>query len=420
MGTAYVHGYDPKEAQRLQDQAGSLLELLHADTAYPDGSSVLEAGCGVGAQTVTLARNSAGAKITSFDLSETSLTQARQAVATAGLANVTLQQADILNLPFPPASFDHVFVCFVLEHLARPVEALQALKSMLKPGGTITVIEGDHGSTYFHPDSKYASRAVDCLVDLQAAAGGDALIGRRLYPLLTGAGFGEVRVSPRMVYVDDSKPALVDGFTRKTFTAMIEGVHRALKPLLLLGREHEPELGARMRDRVVHLEACHACAGFGIEPLPGGAHVGEVCVGRHGRYHLREQHGVAPRRVLERGIGVPQPVAQRVHAPAVVAIHDLAVLVHVRDVGQRLVAEAVLAKDGGAGLGMQLAIEALGELQLPGVAELLVAEHQHGVFVHAGADDLEGCGVVDFAQVHPVYGGGETGMQLVENEGHVE
>ena len=27
-----------------------------------------------------------------------------------------------------------------------------------------------------------------------------------------------------MVYVDDSRPELVDGFTRKTFTAMIEGV----------------------------------------------------------------------------------------------------------------------------------------------------------------------------------------------------
>ena len=26
------------------------------------------------------------------------------------------------------------------------------------------------------------------------------------------------------MYVDDSRPALVDGFTRKTFTAMIEGV----------------------------------------------------------------------------------------------------------------------------------------------------------------------------------------------------
>jgi len=33
-----------------------------------------------------------------------------------------------------------------------------------------------------------------------------------------------VQVSPRMVYVDASRPDLVDGFTHKTFTAMIEGV----------------------------------------------------------------------------------------------------------------------------------------------------------------------------------------------------
>ena len=55
-------------------------------------------------------------------------------------------------------------------------------------------------------------------------AGGNALIGRQVYPLLVKARFDAVRVSPRMVYVDSSRPALVDGFTRKTFTAMIEGV----------------------------------------------------------------------------------------------------------------------------------------------------------------------------------------------------
>jgi hypothetical protein len=94
----------------------------------------------------------------------------------------------------------------------------------LKPGGTITVIEGDHGSTYFHPESDLAHRAISCQVMLQAQTGGDANIGRRLFPLLREAGFQTPRVSPRMVYVDASKPALVDGFTRKTFTAMIEGV----------------------------------------------------------------------------------------------------------------------------------------------------------------------------------------------------
>jgi len=58
MGVKYVHGYDTRENRRLQGQANTLVELLHFDTAYPAGSLVLEAGCGVGAQTVTLARNS--------------------------------------------------------------------------------------------------------------------------------------------------------------------------------------------------------------------------------------------------------------------------------------------------------------------------------------------------------------------------
>ena len=227
MTSAYVHGYDPRENLRLQDQASTLVELLHSDTSYPQGSSVLEAGCGVGAQTVTLAANSPGALITSIDVSAASVVEASKAVQTAGIHNVTLRQADIFHLPFQPESFDHVFVCFVLEHLTQPVAALRALKHVLKPGGTITVIEGDHGSTYFYPDSDYARRAVRCQVELQARAGGNALIGRALYPLLREAGFGEVHVSPRMVYADASKPALVEGFTRKTFTAMIEGIRKS-------------------------------------------------------------------------------------------------------------------------------------------------------------------------------------------------
>ena len=52
------------------------------------------------------------------------------------------------------------------------------------------------------------------------------MIGRQVYPLLAAAGFHDVRVSPRMIYVDGSRSHLVDGFTMKTFTAMIEGVRQ--------------------------------------------------------------------------------------------------------------------------------------------------------------------------------------------------
>lgn len=227
MSETYVHGYHPRENERLQDQAGTLVDLLHSDTSYPDGSSVLEVGCGIGAQTVTLAQRSPEARFTSIDISATSLAEAGRRIDQAGLTNVEFRQADIFDLPFAAESFDHVFVCFVLEHLSRPVEALAILKGLLKPGGTITVIEGDHGSTYFYPHSSAAQAAIDCLVKVQQAAGGNALIGRQIYPLMVEAGFEAVSVSPRMVYIDSSRPDLVEGFTKKTFTAMIEGVRKA-------------------------------------------------------------------------------------------------------------------------------------------------------------------------------------------------
>jgi len=221
---SYVHGYTEHEHTRLVDQATTLSELLHHDTRYPAGARVLEAGCGVGAQTVTLARNSPGAHFISIDLSVQSLDAARARVHDAAIKNVTFQQADILDLPFPEESFDHVFVCFVLEHLPCPGEGLASLLSRLKPGGTLTVIEGDHGSTFLYPDDADAHRAINCLITLQARSGGNALIGRQLYPLLAQSGLRDVKVSPRMVYVDSSRPELVEGFTRNTFTAMVDGV----------------------------------------------------------------------------------------------------------------------------------------------------------------------------------------------------
>lgn len=224
MSNAYVHGYDPRESERLADQAGTLVDLLHSDTAYPAGSTVLEAGCGVGAQTVTLAQRSFEARFTSVDVSPDSLAEAERKAGEAGIENVAFLQADIFDLPFEPESFDHVFVCFVLEHLSQPVEALETLRGLVKGGGTITVIEGDHGSAYFHPDSAVAQAAIQCLIDLQADAGGDSLIGRRVYPLMADAGFADVSVRPLAVYADGGRPEMVEGFTLKTFTAMVAGV----------------------------------------------------------------------------------------------------------------------------------------------------------------------------------------------------
>jgi len=220
----YVHGYSEAESKRLNDQAKTMSELLHYDSVWENGSLILEVGCGVGAQTKIISLKNPKAEFVAIDLSEKSLIKAQETIESLGIENVKFKQADIYDLPFTSERFDHIFVCFVLEHLDKPEQALKEIKRVLKKEGTLTVIEGDHGSTYFFPDSKVAQKAVQAQVTLQAQNGGNANIGRQLFPLLNKLEFKEIKVNPRQVYVDASKPEMVEGFIKNTFTAMIQGV----------------------------------------------------------------------------------------------------------------------------------------------------------------------------------------------------
>jgi phospholipid N-methyltransferase len=226
----YVHGYSGREALRLNDQADTLDEIIHNDTIFKKDSLVLEAGCGVGAQTKIIATKNPDSHFISIDISEESIREAKKLIKSSAINNVEFRQVDIYSLPFKDGTFDYVIICFVLEHLHNPIDALIELKRVLKEGGVIIAIEGDHGSTFFYPDSTYAHSAIDCQIQLQRQSGGNSNIGRELYPLFRSVGLNDISVSPRMVYVDASRPQLVEGFIKNTFTAMIEGVgEKAIK-----------------------------------------------------------------------------------------------------------------------------------------------------------------------------------------------
>ena len=218
----YVHGYSPRETQRLQEQSEILEELLHSDTFYSAGEKVLEAGCGVGGQTVILARKSPGAEFTSIDISGESLDEAKTRIEQNGIVNTHFQQANIMDLPFSDESFDHVFICFVLEHLSEPLEALSELKRVLRKGGTLTAIEGDHGSCFWHPQTPDSLKVWDCMIKTQQFLGHDPLIGRRVYPLLQQAGLVIEYVTPKWVYTDSSTPELTDGAINKIIVPMTQ------------------------------------------------------------------------------------------------------------------------------------------------------------------------------------------------------
>jgi len=219
----YIHGYSEREAERLSDQAAILRPFLHRDLRFPAGSRVLEPGCGSGRQSLALLEDNPGIHLTCLDVDAGQLDLARERLA-GWERSLCFVHGDLGRDPLTGEVFDHAFVCFLLEHLKRPETALARLRGMLRAGGTLTLIEGDHGSFRFQPETP-ASRAVwDALVAEQRRLGGDPMIGRRLRGLMSAAGFSDVSVAPILIYADGGDPVLREGFMRRIIVPMVEGV----------------------------------------------------------------------------------------------------------------------------------------------------------------------------------------------------
>jgi len=106
----------------------------------PAGLTVLDYGCGRGADAIELVRRGA-AHVTGFDVSEAEIEHARAAAEAAGVADRTaFVVADAHATGFPDAAFDLVRGNSVLHHLdLRP--ALVELKRILRPDGRAVFVE---------------------------------------------------------------------------------------------------------------------------------------------------------------------------------------------------------------------------------------------------------------------------------------
>ncbi len=234
---AYVHGYSERETRRLYEQAEILEDILHTGTEFSAGSRVLEAGCGVGGQTRLLVKRNPGVDFTCIDISESSLASAAMLKKENGIENVTFQREDIHSLSFEDNTFDHVFICFVLEHLDRPVEALKELKRVLRTGGSITCIEGDHGSCFWHPETPESLAAWNGLITAQRNQGHDPNIGRRIHPLLIEAGFDVQTCRPAWLHADKLNPKLRDGMVNHIIVPMVQSAQEKILKENLVPRD---------------------------------------------------------------------------------------------------------------------------------------------------------------------------------------
>ena len=107
--------------------------------SLPEGAALLDIGCGTGDMLRIFSELCPASALTGLDFSPNMLKAAEANLR--DVPNLTLQQGNALDLPFPDASFDGVSISFALRNTADYLRALQEAFRVLKAGGMLLVID---------------------------------------------------------------------------------------------------------------------------------------------------------------------------------------------------------------------------------------------------------------------------------------
>jgi SAM-dependent methyltransferase len=138
------------------------------------GDRLVDLGCGPASVTVGLgAAVRPGGTVVGVDLDP-------------GPAPVPLARGDIHRLPFPDRSFDAIFMCAVLQHVADPLRPLLEARQIARSGTVIGVADADWGGAVIAPDGPRLQRGQEIITQLRV--GSSPYVGRELRGLLTTVG----------------------------------------------------------------------------------------------------------------------------------------------------------------------------------------------------------------------------------------
>ena len=128
-------------AQRIEPVKNRSFELLEIQP----GDVILDAGCGPGLDTTTLARRfGADVRITGIDYDPEMITAANKRAQEQGLGQqIEHRVGDITALAFEDELFDAVRCDRALQHIAQSVQAISELVRVTKPGGRLVLFDPD-------------------------------------------------------------------------------------------------------------------------------------------------------------------------------------------------------------------------------------------------------------------------------------
>ncbi len=185
------------EAFDALTQLQELKVLARERARIGDGTTVIDVGCGFGLESLRLARLvQPGGRVVGIDKSADFIKEAEARAAEAKLS-IDFQAGDAEALPFANASFDVARAERVLVYLPDPKRALQEMRRVTRPGGTVTAIEPDFGTNAINlPDRALVRRVLDHECDVNIPHG---WLVRDLRGLMEDVGLRDIGIDTRIV-----------------------------------------------------------------------------------------------------------------------------------------------------------------------------------------------------------------------------
>jgi ubiquinone/menaquinone biosynthesis C-methylase UbiE len=205
--------------------------------SIPDHWTVLDVGSGLGLLSFELAAN-LPLDIEGIDIEATFVEHSRtlqDRLSGAGLFSegsaIAFTVGDVRALEFGDESFDLVFVRELLQFLPDPVQAVEAIGRVLRPGGYLCISDTDDGMRITWPASSPAlERLVTAVAEVQHERGGDRETGRKLTSYLRSAGF---EIQSLMVLPEAQHRLVDEGDAERAL--IIEQLHAARGRVLAAG-----------------------------------------------------------------------------------------------------------------------------------------------------------------------------------------
>jgi ubiquinone/menaquinone biosynthesis C-methylase UbiE len=249
VSSDYIHGYSRAEQHRLAEQTAVLAPNLFRGWDLAGCHSLLELGCGVGAELAHIRGLWPGIALTGIDLSEGHLGAARALFAERAVcADIGLVRGDAYALPFADGTFDAAITVWMLEHVANPRRVLGEALRVLSPHGRLICTEVDNDSFGFAPEVPAIRDWWDRFNRCQRQAGGDPWVGRRLADIARSLGARDIAT--------ETLPIVSSQFEPPRRAVLLD----YLEDLLLSGAELLTAAGEADRRRIAALRGGFAQA----------------------------------------------------------------------------------------------------------------------------------------------------------------